>query len=240
MKIAFLASAKPAAQQALSELVQRYGHSDLSDADYLVAIGGDGTALKALHVVLLTAPKPVFAMRVAGSLGFLANRLEVADLHHRLRMARSITLHPLKAEAEHASDANTTAFAINEVVLVRQRLEAAKLRVATTGSESPADIIGDGLLVATPIGSTGYNRSAGGPVLPQESSLLALTALAVDRRSDWSNTVVSNSATIEVEVLEPAHRPVRLETGFQEVTDVCRARISCDRDTALQLLFDGS
>ena len=101
-------------------------------------------------------------------------------------------------------------------------------------------IVGDGLLVATPIGSTGYNRSAGGPVLPRELSLLALTGLAVHRRSDWSNTIVSNSATIEVEVLEPAHRPVRLETSLQEVTDVSRVRISCDRDTDLQLLFDGS
>jgi NAD+ kinase len=240
MKIAFLASAKPPAQQALSELVQRYGQSDLSQADYVVAIGGDGTALRALHAVLLTTRKPVFAMRAAGSLGLLANRFELAGLPQRLQMARTVTLHPLKADAEHAGGASTTVLAINEIVLMRQRLQAAKLRVAATGGACLAHLVGDGLLVATPIGSTGYNRSAGGPVLPQESSLLALTGLAVHRRSDWSNTIVSNSATIEVEVLEPAHRPVRLETSLQEVTDVSRVRISCDRDTDLQLLFDGS
>ena len=151
MKIAFLASAKPAAQQALSELVQRYGQSDLSDADYIVAIGGDGTVLKALHAVLLTARKAVFAMRAAGSLGFLANRFAVARLPQRLRMARSVTLHPLKADAERAGGAITTVFAINEFVLMRRRLQAAKLRVATTGGECFAHVVGDGLLVATPI-----------------------------------------------------------------------------------------
>lgn len=240
MKIAFVASARPAAQQALGESVQRYGQSDPSDADYIVAIGGDGTVLRALHAVLPTASKPVFAMRAAGSLGFLANRFELAGLPQRLRMARSVTLHPLKADAEHAGGAITTVFAINEFVLMRRRLQAAKLRLTTTGGDRIAHIVGDGLLVATPIGSTGYNRSAGGPVLPHDSSLLALTGLAVHRRSGWSNTIVSNSATIEVEVLEPTHRPVRLETSLQEVTDVYRVHISSDRHAALQLLFDPS
>jgi NAD+ kinase len=215
------------------------GRATFSQADYVVAIGGDGTALRALHAVLLTARKPVFAMRAAGSLGLLANRFELAGLPQRLQMARTVTLHPLKADAEHAGGASTTVLAINEIVLMRQRLQAAKLRVAAAGGACLAPLVGDGLLVATPIGSTGYNRSAGGPVLPRESSLLALTGLAVHRRSDWSNMIVSNNATIEVEVLEPAHRPVRLETNLQEVADVCRVRISCDRDTGLQLLFDG-
>jgi NAD+ kinase len=135
MEIAFLASARPAAQQALSELLDRYGQSDLSDADYLVAIGGDGTALKALHAVLAIARKPVFAMCMADSPGFLASRFKVADLPHRLRMARSITLHPLRADAEHAGGTSTTVLAINEIVLMRQRLQAARLRVATEGRE---------------------------------------------------------------------------------------------------------
>jgi NAD+ kinase len=239
MKIAFLASAKPPAQRALSELVERYGQSELPEADYVVAIGGDGTALKALCAGLPAARTPVFAMRTAGSLGVLANRFELPGLPQRLQMARTVTLHPLKADVQHAGGV-TTVLAINEIVLMRQRLQAAKLHLTTTEAGRIAHIVGDGLMVAAPIGSTGYNRSAGGPVLPYESALLALTGLAVHRRSDWCNTVVGNSATIEVEVLEPSHRPVRLETNVQEVTDVCRVRISCDRDTALQLLFDGS
>ena len=162
MKIAFIASPKNAAQDALRQLMARYGQCDTSDADYVVSIGGDGTALKALHAVMAGARQPVFAMRIVDSLGFLANPLQVQDLPERLCTARRLTLCPLEVTVEHEAD-STTVFAINEIVLLRQRLQAAKL-CATAGSDHFATLIGDGLLVTTPIGSSGYNRSVGGPV----------------------------------------------------------------------------
>ena len=206
MKIAFIASPKNAAQEALRQLTARYGQCDTSDADYVVSIGGDGTALKALHAVMAAARQPVFAMRIASSLGFLANPFQVEDLPERLRTARRLTLCPLKAKVQHGAE-STTVFAVNEIVLIRQRLQAAKLCV-TAGSDRFAPLIGDGLLVTTPIGSSGYNRSIGGPALSHNSSLLALTALAAHHRSEWCNTVVNDRSAVEVEVIDPDHRPV--------------------------------
>jgi NAD+ kinase len=162
MKIAFLASPKPEAAHALQELTRRYGQSDLADADYLVTIGGDGTALKALHGALALRETPVFAMRVAGSVGALANRLEFAGLHQRLRNARHVSVHPLLAEARQTDGTVKEIRALNEIVLMRQKLQAAKLHISIAEAKLSADLTGDGLLVATPLGSTGYNLSAGG------------------------------------------------------------------------------
>jgi NAD+ kinase len=238
MRIAFFASPKSAAQQALRQMTARYGQCDLADADHVVAIGGDGTVLKALHTVVAGTRQPVFAMRVAGSLGILANPFDLHGLHERLRVARRLSLCPLKAETEHGAG-SATVFAINEIVLIRQRLQAAKLRV-TARPDSFAPLIGDGLLVATPIGSSGYNRSVGGPGLPHGSSLLALTALAPHHRSEWRNIVLSDEAVIQVEVVNPDHRPVELQTSMRELTNIRRARISSSRDLRLTLLFDAT
>jgi len=236
MEIAFLGSAKPAAQGAVRALIERYGQSDLSVADYVVAIGGDGTVLKALHAVM-TAARPVFAMRVAGSAGVLANDLELANLPQRLLAARRVTLHPLEAQVRHAGG-TSIALAVNEIVLMRQRLQAARLRVGGLREAGVGEVIGDGLLVATPIGSTGYNRSAGGSTLPQGSALLAVTALVLNPRSRWCNRIVGDDAVIDIEVIDPEHRPVRLETSLQQVSDVRHAHISCRRDISMALLFD--
>jgi NAD+ kinase len=237
MKIAFIASPKQAAQEASRQLALRYSQCDMSDAEYVVAIGGDGTALKALYAVMAGGHQPVYAMRLAGSLGFLANAFALENLPERLQTARRLTLSPLKAEVEHAAG-NETVFAVNEIVLMRQRLQAAKL-LAKAGSDRSTPLIGDGLLMATPIGSSGYNRSAGGSRLPPDSSLLALTALARHHRSDWCNRVHGAETVIEIEVVDPDHRPVALQTSMQELSDVRRARISSCLDLSLVLLLDG-
>jgi NAD+ kinase len=238
MKIAFLSSPKPTAQQMVEYLTMWYGQCGICDAEYVVTVGGDGTTLKALHAVLPFAEKPVFSMRLGGSIGFLGNRFDLANLRDRLKSARKIFIRPLKAEVQDVSGRGTTIFGINEIVLTRQRLGAAKLSVTLNGTKQPIDVIGDGLLIATPIGSTGYNRSAGGPVLPIESSLLALTGLARHHACDWANAVLSNDTLIEVTVIDPEYRPVRLETNMQELTDVRVVRISCVAQPVLTLLLE--
>src|SRR5829696_1150456 len=134
MKIAFVASAKSVAQHALQQLTLRYGQSDVSEADYIVSIGGDGTVLKALHAALSMPEKPVFAMRLEGSVGFLTNHYDIQGLHQRLETARKIKLRPLKAEMQQAGNRIRTALSINEIVLMRQRLQAAKLKLTIGGT----------------------------------------------------------------------------------------------------------
>jgi NAD+ kinase len=238
MKIAFLASPKPTAQQMMKYLTMWYGQCSICDADYVVTVGGDGTTLKALHAVLPFFEKPVFSMRLGGSIGFLGNRFDLANLRDRLKSARKIFIRPLKAEVEDVSGRCATVFGINEIVLSRQRLEAARLRVTLNGTKEPVDVIGDGLLIATPIGSTGYNRSAGGSILPIDSSLLALTGLAIHHACDWANAALSDNTLMEVTVIDPEYRPVRLETNMQELTDIRLARVSCEVQLILTLLLE--
>lgn len=236
MNIAFIASAKPDAQTTLDLFTARYGQCALAQADCVVAIGGDGTVLKALHAVMAAAHQPVFAMRIAGSVGHLANALSLSDLPQRIRAARQVSIHPLQAEAVHARG-TAIVQGINEIVFSRQRLQTCKIRVSSHGRHF-ATLVGDGMLVASPIGSSGYNRSAGGCDLQSDASLLTLTAIAPQKSSLWCNTVVHNGAVIDVEVIDAAYRPVRLETGLIELPDIVRAHVTCRCDIRLTLLFD--
>jgi NAD+ kinase len=239
MRIHFIGSAKPAAQQPVQQLIDRYGQSDLAEADYVVPVGGDGTTLSALYAVLRLARQPVFAMRLPDSVGALGNAFDYSNLQERLEAARRVSVRPLKAEITCVTGSAVTVFGINEIAVTRLRLQAAKLCLRIGETERPSTVIGDGLLIATPVGSTGYNRSAGGPILPLRSDLLALTGLAVHRRSDWCNTVLDDRATIDIEVIDPIRRPVRIETSAQEVRDISRAEVSCSHDRRLTLLLEG-
>lgn len=238
MKIAFFASPKPEPQKIAETLIGLHGQAEIAAADYIVAIGGDGTVLKALHAGMRAGGKPVFAMRSESSIGFLANRLELTDLSERLGRARPIRVHPLRAEAELVAGSVETVHAFNEIVLIRERLQAAKLRITAEEIKGSADLTGDGILVAAPLGSTGYNLSAGGTALQYGSPSLALTGLAVHRRSDWYNRVLNERAVIDIEIRAPDHRPVRLETSERSVRAVRRVQIECIRDMSAILLFD--
>lgn len=239
MKIHFMGSAKPAARQAVKQLSQLYGQSEITDAECLVAIGGDGTTLKALHTLLGMPGKLVFAMRLSESVGALGNPFSLSGLRDRIGTAQKRSVLPLKAEVGRVSGEVETVFGINEIVVTRQQLQAAKLCVKTGESEQGMDVTGDGLLISTPIGSTGYNRSAGGPTLKSDSQLLAVTGIAVRQPADWSSTVLPDRVTIEIEVIDPIYRPVRVETPVQEVRQISWARISCSHDNALTLLLEG-
>jgi NAD+ kinase len=236
-KIHFLSSQRPEALAAVQQLVARYGDAPLAEADYVVAIGGDGTALKALHAVLARPAKPVFAMRLPNSAGALTNALDLAKLPERLLNARRISVPPLKAEAQ-TDNGSSTIFGINEIALTRQRLQTARLRLRFEESQKFHQFRGDGVVVATPVGSTGYNRSAGGPTLPLQSHLLALTGVAACRPLHWSNRVIDDHSVIDIEVLDPQYRPVRLETDRDELPHVLRTRISCIPDLTLTLLLE--
>jgi NAD+ kinase len=237
MKICFVASAKPVAQIAMRALIFSYGQAPARNADYFVAIGGDGTVLRALDLALASERQPVLGMRTMGSVGALANAYSVQDLEQRLQEAQRIALYPLRAEALGDDGVDYTQLAINEVVFSRQRLQATKIQVVIDGRAQPI-IIGDGVIVSTAIGSGGYNRAAGGPNLPYEAATLALTAIALHKRSEWSDMLVTDDALIEIEAQHPEYRPVRLETSTTEIRNVRRARITCCRHLQLTLLFD--
>jgi NAD+ kinase len=218
--------------------MDHYGQTELPNADYVVAIGGDGTTLKALHSTLAISPKPVFAMRTEGSIGFLGNALRTDDLVERLHSGRTITFHPLRADIEQTGGRRRTLFGINEIVLFRQQLQAAKLELKVDRHQDVVAVVGDGLLLATPLGSTAYNRAICGPRLPIGSGLLALTGISIRHPADWSPIVLDDGAVINLEVIEAVHHPVRAETSFESVPDVHCARLSCDHDHSLLLVFD--
>ena len=199
MKICFVASPKAAAQEARDALVARYGQVSVQQADCFVAVGGDGTVLKALQISLACGRRAVFGMRAKGSVGALANPYSVEDLLQRLQSTQCVALHPLKAEPLTEKGSDEPVFAINEVVLSRQRLQTTRIRVRIADLAYPM-VVGDGLIVSTAIGSGGYNCSAGGPLLAHDTPLLALTAIASDARSEWRNITIANSAVIEIEV----------------------------------------
>ncbi|MDE4579781.1 ATP-NAD kinase [Sinorhizobium meliloti] len=239
MKIAFRASPRPGAQGALHELSSRYGQTPAAEADFIVTLGGDGTALEALHETLAMPAKPVFAMRTDSSTGVLCNSLRVHGLIERLHAAARVELPVLQAEIEQAGGRSQVLFAINEIVLERQVFQQAKLSIAVRGNGDPMNINGDGLVLTTPIGSTGYNRTLGGPLLPLGSSLMAVTGKAIGCPLAWSPAVLSDHEILDVEVIEAAHRPVQIATTSETIPNICRARLFRSPDRTVTLLVDG-
>ncbi|RAS08294.1 NAD(+)/NADH kinase [Ensifer adhaerens] len=238
MKIAFLASPRPGAQEALEELVRQYGQSTIAEADYVITLGGDGTFLKALHALLNVAVKPVFPMRTHGSIGFLCNPLRMSDLGDRLYSAVQIELPVLQATVERVDGQQETLFAINEIVLVRQRLQQARFKLTVDDGNATMTLAGDGLALVTPIGSTGYNFSLGGPRLPLGSQLLVLTGIAVAHRNPWHRAVLTDQITLDVDIVEAEYHPVRIETAIEAIPDIRKARLSCNGNRKTKLLLE--
>jgi NAD+ kinase len=233
---AFLASDRPEAQAARASLAARYGDPPLADADVIVALGGDGFMLETLHRTL-SAHRPIFGMN-RGSVGFLMNDYAEDGLLDRIATAGKAVIHPLVMTVRDAAGATHTAIAINEVSLLRQTYQTAKLRILIDGKLRMSELFCDGALVSTPAGSTAYNLSAHGPIIPLSGQVLALTPISAFRPRRWRGALLSHKDRVTFDVLEADKRPVSAVADNVEVRDVIQVDVVEDRQVSLTLLFD--
>ena len=235
-KISFVASNAPLAVAAQETLGARYGNVPQDDADVVVALGGDGFMLQTLHATQSIAA-PVYGMN-RGTVGFLMNEFGEDDLLDRLDAAEEEVINPLAMTALTQDGASHTALAINEVSLLRAGPQAAKLRITVDGKERMPELVCDGALVATPAGSTAYNYSAHGPILPIGSGVLALTAMAAFRPRRWRGALLPQTAVVRFDVLDAKKRPVMADADGKSVRNVVSVEIQSNPDIAHRILFD--
>jgi len=235
-RIAFLAAPTTLAGESRARLIERYGDRKLEEAEIVVALGGDGFMLETLHRVLGHA-LPVYGMN-CGSVGFLMNSFDEAALPQRLANAQAAVLHPLRMHAVTITGAVEEALALNEVSLLRQLRQTAKIRVSVDGRIRLAELSCDGILISTPAGSTAYNLSAHGPIVPLSANLLPLTPISAFRPRRWRGALLPSGADVLFEVLESDKRPVAAVADFTEVRDVVSVAVTEDRGESVTVLFD--
>ena len=236
IKISFLASEELFAKEESEKLVEKYGNSELVSADIIVALGGDGFMLRTLHETQ-NLGLPVYGMNY-GTIGFLMNEFSEDSLLQRLQKAEETIINPLHMIANCKDGQVLTALAINEVSLIRSSAQAAKLKVFIDGKERINELVCDGALVSTPAGSTAYNYSAHGPILPINPDVLALTAMAAYRPRRWRGAVLSSDSKIFFETLENDKRPVSAVADSTEVENVLNVTIQSEKKIRHRLLFD--
>lgn len=237
MRIRFLASRAATAREALARLTALYGQAPVRSAEVIVALGGDGFMLETLHTPGLR-DLPVYGMN-CGTIGFLMNALAEEGLPERLAVAEEAILHPLEMRAENVSGRVTEALAVNEVSLLRQGPQGARLRISVDGRERLPELVCDGALVATPAGSTAYNYSAHGPILPIGAGVLALTAMSAYRPRRWRGAILPSTAVVRFDVLDPIKRPVMADADSRaSVRDVANVTVRSRPDLCHRLLFD--
>jgi NAD+ kinase len=235
-RLAFTASDRPDAQAVRARLAGRYGDVPVADAQVIVALGGDGFMLETLHRNL-GRPTPIYGMN-QGSVGFLMNDYSEERLLERINAAERAVIHPLVMHATDARGKASQALAINEVSLLRQTGQTAKLRISIDNKIRLAELFCDGVMVATPAGSTAYNLSAHGPIIPLDGRVLALTPISAFRPRGWRGALLKHDAKVRFEVLEPDKRPVSAVADNFEVRDVVEVNVAEDRDIRLHMLFD--
>ncbi len=235
-RIAFVASETAEAKAARTELLARYGKTEPEHAEVIVALGGDGFMLRTLHRYL-SRNVPVYGMKL-GTVGFLMNQYHDDALVERLDRAQPAVLHPLVMDAASESGNRVRALAFNEVSLLRQTKQAAHLRVSLNGITKIEELICDGILVATPAGSTAYNLSAHGPILPLSAQILAMTPISPFRPRRWRGAIVPADTGFRFDVLDPYKRPVSATADSTEVRDVVEVEVRESRDQQVTLLFD--
>ena len=235
-RIAFVASDTRAAQRAQRRLADRYGDASPEHADVIVALGGDGLMLATLQR-FMNSGKPIYGMH-RGTVGFLMNEFSEQGLNERLAAARVTVIHPLLMRAHDAAGRVRRHHAINEVSLFRQSYQAARLRILVDGEERLTELVADGILLATPAGSTAYNLSVQGPIIPIDAPLLALTPISPFRPRRWRGALLPDRARVTIEVLEAEKRPVAAVADHNEVRAVRSVDISMDHSISMNMLFD--
>lgn len=231
----FVATNVPEAQSALANLRQQYDDAGPEKAEIIVALGGDGFMLQTLHA-FLDQEKPIYGMNL-GSIGFLMNEYNEADLPERLAQAERAVVHPLRMRATTGEE-RVDGLAFNEVSLLRQTRQATKLRILIDGKVRISELICDGALVATPVGSTAYNLSAHGPILPIDSALLALTPISAFRPRRWHGALLPHHAKVRFECLEAEKRPVSAVADGLEVRNILSVDVAEDRSISMVMLYD--
>lgn len=232
----FIASTAPEAQSALAALRARYGETGLARADVVVALGGDGLMLQSLHDTI-KRNLPIFGMN-RGSVGFLMNEYREEGLIERLAASEAAVIHPLRMRAMDVLGATHVAMAFNEVSLLRETRQAAKLRIVVDGKVRLDELICDGVLLSTPAGSTAYNLSAHGPILPIDAALLALTPISAFRPRRWRGALLPRKAHVRFEIMDHAKRPVSAVADFTEVRSIVSVEIEENRHVGMTMLFD--
>lgn len=235
-RIAFVASPTEDAHAAHAALAARYGDSPIETAEVVVALGGDGFMLRTLHRHMARA-LPVYGMKL-GTVGFLMNQYHADDLLGRIARAQPTVLRPLLMEVGTEAGSSVSALAFNEVSLLRQTKQAAHVRVSLNGVAKLEELICDGVLVSTPAGSTAYNLSAHGPILPLGSRMLALTPISPFRPRRWRGAILPAVTEVKFEILDPYKRPVSATADSHEVRDVVEVRVRESSEQTMTLLFD--
>ena len=236
MKFHFIASENPEAKEALKVLIKRYDQTKLELSDVIIAIGGDGMLLKALRNSI-EKNKPVFGLN-KGNVGFLMNELSFDDLENRIQTARKVKMHPLFMSAHKINGNIFTELAVNEVSILRQTHQAAHLKITVDKKERLNELVCDGILVSTPIGSTAYNLSARGPIIPLNANILALTPISSFRPRRWRGALLPQRVKIRIEVLNYDTRPVSATADNVEARDIKYIEISTDKTKKLTILHD--
>lgn len=237
-RLALLAAPGEAARDAEKLLRERHDFVDLDSADAVIALGGDGFLLQLLHRLLEDRRSlPAYGMNL-GTIGFLMNHCQPEGLLDRLERAKSFSVTPLLTTIETTAGQKFTLPAINEVSLLRETRQAAKIEIVINDRVVLDELICDGILVATPAGSTAYNLSANGPILPLDSALLALTPISPFRPRRWKGAILPDRYRVKLTILESTKRPVSAVADQREIRDIASVEVSLDRNRALTLLFD--
>lgn len=235
-KISIIASEHPDAQEAARDIERHYPHVRPEEADVIVALGGDGFMLQTLHKYM-SRNKPIYGMN-RGTIGFLMNPYSPDNLLNRLERAEEFVLHPLRMKTVQIDGTRHEALAINDVYLLRETRQTAKIRIHVDGKIRMPELVCDGVLVCTPAGSTAYNLSAHGPIVPLGSDVLGLTPISAFRPRRWRGALLPHTAEVRFEVLEYDKRPVSAVADMMEVRDIREVTIREDRSVSLRLLFD--
>lgn len=236
MKLTFFAAGKPRAQKALEEIKSTYGSCKPEEADAIVVLGGDGTMLRSLHE-FVDFQAPIFGMNL-GTLGFLLNRYEKENLIKRIEQANRFDIHPLHMETIDRKGKKRKEVAFNEVSVLRETHNSAKIKVLVNGKERISELVCDGVLVSTPVGSTAYNSSAGGPIIPLSANVLPMTPISAFRPRRWPGALLHNDSEIKLQILHPVERPVSATADSKEVRDIKEVTIREAKTISKTILYD--